>query len=407
VTTAQAPTDADLTAMRRACALAARGAGSALPNPVVGCVLLAPDGTVVGEGFHERAGGPHAEVVALRAAGERAAGATAVVSLEPCNHTGRTGPCSEALLAAGVARVGVAVRDPWVPAAGGIERLRAAGVPVVDLSQWAGVAVTGDPASAPAAVPAAAVADLSPVTGDPGPTSTAVTGGPATADARVRAVVAAAEDVNRVWLTAARRQRPFVTVKTAMSLDGRIAAEDGTSQWISSPSSRAEVHELRRRVDSIAVGVGTVLADDPQLTARDADGTVTGRQPLRVVVDSRGRTPAAARVLDDAAPSLLATVEEIGAGPDGRVDLAALLARLYRDGRRHLLVEGGPRLAAAFLDAHLADEVLIYLAPLLLGAGRSALEGGAVTTLADAHRAELRELRRLGPDVVLRYRMMS
>jgi diaminohydroxyphosphoribosylaminopyrimidine deaminase/5-amino-6-(5-phosphoribosylamino)uracil reductase len=403
VSTVQRPTDVELAAMWRACELAARGAGSALPNPVVGCVLLSPIGEVIGEGFHERAGGPHAEVVALRAAGERAAGATAVVTLEPCNHTGRTGPCSEALLDAGVARVVVAVRDPWAPASGGIDRLRAAGVQVVDLSQLAVTDPTGagDVGSAPVDQGSAAGA----VTGRPDAAAPAVTGDPAAPVAAVRAAVDAAEDVNRVWLTAARTERPFVTLKMATSLDGRVAAKDGTSQWISSPESRAEVHELRRRVDSIAVGVGTVLADDPQLTARDADGTVTGRQPLRVVVDSTGQTPATARVLDDAAPTLLATLAEIGAGPDGRVDLAALLDRLYRDGRRHLLLEGGPRLAAAFLDAHLVDEVLVYLAPLLLGAGRSALDGGSVTTLADAHRAELRELRRLGPAAVLRYRL--
>ncbi len=368
---------AELAALTRACELAARGAGTVLPNPVVGCVLLSPGGDVVGEGFHQRAGGPHAEVVALGAAGERAAGATAVVTLEPCNHTGRTGPCTEALITAGVARVLVAVRDPWAPASGGIERLRAAGVEVLDLASRAGVPGEGGPATDDPAVPGESVA----------------------------AAVDAAQDVNRVWLTATRERRPFVTLKMAMSIDGRVAAADGTSRWISSPASRAQVHELRRMVDSIAVGVGTVLADDPQLTARDADGAVTGRQPLRIVVDSLRRTPSTARALDNIAPSLLATVDEIGAGPDGRVDLAALLGRLYRGGRRHLLVEGGPRLAAAFLDAHLVDEILVYLAPVLLGAGRSALEGGAVATLADAHRAELRELRRLGPDVVLRYRV--
>ncbi len=378
------PTAAELAAVARACELAARGAGSALPNPVVGCVLLSPGGDVVGEGFHERAGGPHAEIVALDAAGERARGATAVVTLEPCNHTGRTGPCSEALIAAGVARAVVAVRDPWLPAAGGIDRMRAAGLTVVDLA-----------AEAPTAASDAAV------TGPSGPGASE----PASSRPEIAAAVDAAEDVNRVWLTATRRQRPFVTLKMAVLIDGRVAAEDGTSQWISSPQSRAEVHHLRRAVDGIAVGIGTVLADDPQLTARDADGVVAGRQPLRVVVDSRGRTPAAARVLDDAAPTLLATVDRFGAGPDGRVDLAALLAQLYRDGRRHLLVEGGPHLAAAFLDADLVDEVLVYLAPILLGAGRSALEGGTVTTLADAHRAELREFRRLGPDVALRYRI--
>ena len=353
----------ELAALHRAVELAGRGAGTALPNPVVGCVLLAPGGWTVGEGFHEHPGGPHAEVAAIAAAGQWARGATAVVTLEPCNHTGRTGPCSEALLAAGVARVIVAVRDGWPPAAGGIDRLRAAGVDVVDVS-------TLESASSLAAV-------------------------------------RAAEDVNRVWLTTVRRGRPFVTWKTGMTIDGRVAAVDGTSRWITSPESRADVHALRARVDTIMVGVGTVLADDPQLTARDAGGVGRGRQPLRVVLDSAGRTPPAARVLDESAPTWLATADDVGRGADGRVDAAAVLDRLFDRGRRHVLLEGGPRLAAAFLDAGLVDEAVVYLAPTLLGAGRSALDGGLVSTLGDAHRAELRELARLGPDVRLRYTIVA
>ncbi|WP_420123469.1 bifunctional diaminohydroxyphosphoribosylaminopyrimidine deaminase/5-amino-6-(5-phosphoribosylamino)uracil reductase RibD, partial [Nakamurella sp.] len=313
-------TPAELAALHRAAVVAGRGAATALPNPVVGCVLLAPGGWTVGEGFHERPGGPHAEVVALRAAGPLARGATAVVTLEPCNHTGRTGPCAEALLAAGVARVLVAVRDPWPPAAGGLARLRAAGVDVVDLPALAATGPAADPA-----IPAA---------------------------------VAAAEDVNRVWLGAMRLGRPFVTWKVGMTLDGRVAAPDATSRWITSPPSRADVHALRARIDTILVGVGTVLADDPQLTVRDADGRPVGRQPLRVVLDSAGRTPAAARVRDEAAPTWIATAESPGAGADGRVDPAAVLAELWRRGRRHVLLEGGPRVAAAFLDAGLVDEVV-------------------------------------------------
>ncbi|MET0863483.1 MAG: bifunctional diaminohydroxyphosphoribosylaminopyrimidine deaminase/5-amino-6-(5-phosphoribosylamino)uracil reductase RibD [Nakamurella sp.] len=351
----------EIGALRRAVELAAKGAGTVLPNPVVGCVLLAPGGWTVGEGFHQQAGGPHAEVVALAAAGPWAAGATAVVTLEPCNHTGRTGPCSEALIAAGVARVVVAVGDPWAPAAGGIERLRAAGVDVLDLADFH--------------------------------------------DQAALSAVAAAEDVNRVWLTATRARRPFVTWKVGMTIDGRVAAADGTSRWITSAESRADVHALRRQVDTMLVGIGTVLADDPQLTVRDADGVVTGPQPLRVVVDSMGRTPAGARVLDKAAETWLATTQDVGALPDGRVDLPAVLERLYQRGRRHVLLEGGPRLAAAFLDAGLVDEALVYLAPTLLGAGRIALEGGKVGTLADAHRAELREVSRFGPDIRLRYEL--
>jgi diaminohydroxyphosphoribosylaminopyrimidine deaminase / 5-amino-6-(5-phosphoribosylamino)uracil reductase len=349
----------EIAALRRATDLADLGAGTVLPNPVVGCVLLASGGWTVGEGYHERAGGPHAEVAAIAAAGDWARGATAVVTLEPCNHTGRTGPCTEALLAAGVVRVVVAVRDPWHTASGGIERLRQAGIEVVE----------------------AALVD------------TAAAG----------RAVAAAEDVNRVWLTTTRQRRPFVTWKAGMTIDGRVAATDGTSRWITSEQSRADVHALRARVDTMMVGVGTVLADDPQLTVRDSAGAVVGRQPLRVVVDSHGRTPAGARVLDDAADSWLATAAEAGTGPDGRVDLGAVLGRLQQRGQRHILLEGGPTLATAFLDAALVDEAIVYVAPTLLGAGRSALDGGAVGTLPDAHRAELRDVARLGPDVRLRY----
>lgn len=424
---------AELAALRRACELAARGAGTTLPNPVVGCVLLAPDGTVVGEGFHERAGGPHAEVVALAAAGERAAGATAVVTLEPCNHTGRTGPCSEALIAAGVARVVVAVRDPWPTAAGGIDRLREAGVDVIDLPAALGDAASREVGRGAAGSGDAVAGDSSsvgPVLGESvfgGPAVGDVTLGDAAsggtvrgvgvavgdaagddgvADDAVRQAVALAEDVNRVWLTATRLGRPFVTLKIAESLDGRVAAPDGSSRWISGPESRADAHRMRAEIDTILVGVGTVLADDPALTARAADGTPGPRQPLRVVLDGRGRTPAGAHVRDDTAPSLIATASDYGADAAGRVDVEALLTDLYRRGRRHLLVEGGPRVAASFLDAGLVDEVLVYLAPLLLGAGRSAVEGGALVTLAGAHRLELVESRRFGGDLVLRYRFL-
>ncbi len=340
---------AETRALARAVDLAGRGSSTALPNPVVGCVLLSPAGDVVGEGFHARAGGPHAEVVALADAGAKAVGATAVVTLEPCNHTGRTGPCSLALIAAGVAKVVVAVRDPWPTAAGGLETLRAAGIEVVDVSE----------------------------------------------------IGSAAEDVNRVWLTGTRRHRPFVTFKAGMTIDGRVAASDGTSRWITSPESRADVHELRARVDTMMVGVGTVLADDPLLTVRDGAGRPVGEQPLRVVVDSGGRTPAAAKVRNDQAPTLIATAAAYGG--NARVDLMVLLSDLYRQGRRHVLLEGGPRLATAMLDSGLVDEIVVYVAPLLLGAGRALLAGGSVGTLADAHRGHLRSVDSFGPDVRLRY----
>ncbi|WP_111768368.1 bifunctional diaminohydroxyphosphoribosylaminopyrimidine deaminase/5-amino-6-(5-phosphoribosylamino)uracil reductase RibD [Nakamurella deserti] len=334
--------------MHRALELAVRGATEVLPNPVVGCVLLTPDGTVIGEGWHERYGDAHAEVNALRAAGDRARGATAVVTLEPCNHTGRTGPCARALIAAGVARVVVANTDPSETAGGGAETLRAAGVEVV-------TGVLADEAS----------------------------------------------DVNRVWLTGVRRRRPFVTFKTGMTLDGRVAAPDGTSRWITSAESRADVHRLRQRVDTMLVGSGTVLTDDPVLTVRDADGRPLPRQPLRVVADSTGRTPPRARVRNGDAETWIATAAEVGGG-DG-LDLPHLLSMLWVRGRRHVLLEGGPRLAAAFFDAGLVDEVVAYIAPTVLGAGRPSVDGGAAATLTDAHRLTLREVTRIGDDVRLRY----
>lgn len=344
--------DAEQAALLRAAELAARGIVGTLPNPVVGCVVLDQSGAVVGEGWHERAGGPHAEVVALADAGGSARGGTAVVTLEPCNHTGRTGPCTEALIAAGVRRVVVGARDPWEPAAGGMVRLASAGVQVIDASR----------------TPIGAVA----------------------------------AEVNRVWLTAMRLQRPFVTLKLGATLDGRVAAPDGTSRWITSDAARVDVHRFRAEVDTMMVGIGTVLDDDPQLTVRDADGDESARQPLRVVVDSTGRTPSGARLFAGPGEVLVATAAEFP-GIGGRVDLSALLAELFRGGRRHVLLEGGPRLAAAALDADLVDDVILYLAPIVLGAGRSAIEGGAATTLMDAHRLEIRDVTRFGPDVRLRY----
>lgn len=353
------PSRLERLAMDRACELAVRGVGTALPNPVVGCVVLDSGGATVGEGFHERAGGPHAEIVALAEAGERARGGTAVVTLEPCDHTGRTGPCSEALIAAGIARVVVAVRDPSPLAAGGIERLRSSGIAVVELTE------PGDPQADEA------------------------------------------REVNRVWLGAISANRPFVTSKIAMTIDGRVAAKDGTSKWISSSESRVDAHRIRGEIDAIMVGVGTVLADDPALTARDTHGRPVGRQPLRVVADTHGRTPPGAKVRDGSAETLIASGADYGIAADGRVQLASVLRDLFDRGRRHLLVEGGPGLSAAMFDAGLVDEVLVYLAPMVLGAGRSAVDGGSVRTLADAHRLELREMRQLGPDLVLRYRVLA
>jgi diaminohydroxyphosphoribosylaminopyrimidine deaminase/5-amino-6-(5-phosphoribosylamino)uracil reductase len=334
-------------AMRRAILLAARGLGTTSPNPVVGCLLLDPEGEVVGEGFHAYAGGPHAEIVALAQAGERARGGTCVVTLEPCNHTGRTGPCAQALIGAGIRRVVIAVDDPTPVAAGGAATLRSAGVQVE----------TG---------------------------------------VRRRE----AEQGNIAWLTAVRRARPYVTWKFAATLDGRSAAADGTSQWITSAQARTDVHTLRSTVDAIIVGVGTVLADDPQLTVRDLrDGSLAIKQPLRVVLDSRGRTPEDARVRDAAAPTWIATAAALGTGPDGRIDLHALLAELYARGVRNALLEGGPTLAGAFLSAGLIDTVIGYISPKLLGAGTPALVDAGVTTIADAIELDLTDITQIGPDL--------
>jgi diaminohydroxyphosphoribosylaminopyrimidine deaminase/5-amino-6-(5-phosphoribosylamino)uracil reductase len=344
---AQGGTMTEDEAMRRAIALAARGLGTTSPNPVVGCLLLDADGVVVGEGFHAYAGGPHAEIVALAHAGARARGGTCVVTLEPCNHTGRTGPCAQALIDAGVERVVIAVDDPTPVAAGGVATMRDAGIEV---------------------------------------------------ETGLRR--AEAERGNVAWLTAVRRARPYVTWKFAATLDGRSAAADGTSQWITSEPARADVHALRGTVDAIVAGIGTVLADDPQLTVRDlGTGSLAIKQPLRVVADSHGRTPGNARVRDAAAPTWIATAAAVGTGPDGRIDLHALLTELYARGVRNVLLEGGPTLAGAFLADGLVDTVIGYVAPKLLGSGRSALGAAGVTTIAEAIELDLTDVTQIGPDL--------
>jgi diaminohydroxyphosphoribosylaminopyrimidine deaminase / 5-amino-6-(5-phosphoribosylamino)uracil reductase len=352
-----ATTEAEV--MRRAIALAARGLGHTSPNPVVGCVILDADGRIAGEGWHQRAGGPHAEVHALRAAGERARGGTAVVTLEPCNHTGRTGPCAQALLDAGIARVVYAVADPNAKAAGGAATLAAAGAAVE----------TGLLAEEAAAV-------------------------------------------NEAWLTSMRRGRPFVLWKYAATLDGRSAAADGTSRWITSAESRADVHRLRAEADAVVVGSGTLRADDPHLAVRGPGGA---RQPLRVVLDSKATIAPGARVLDGTAPTLVAVAEDAptlrlpgaetvrlpraASGPG--LDIPALLGELHARGVRSVLLEGGPTLAGAFLAARAVDKVVGYLAPALLGAGAPALADAGITTITRALRLELTDVTRLGPDLRL------
>lgn len=338
-------TEAELAAMRRAIELAVRGAHTTPPNPDVGCVVLDTAGHPVGEGWHERPGGPHAEIEALSRAGDDARGGTAVVTLEPCNHTGRTGPCTQALIGAGIRRVVVAVTDPNPVAAGGIATLRAHDI-----------------------------------------------------DVETGVLADAAAQANARWLTPFRTGRPFVVWKFAATLDGRSAAADGTSRWITGPDARADVHRLRAAVDTVVAGVGTVLADDPQLTARRGTDHAV-RQPLRVVVDSAGRTPATARVRDDEAPTWIATSEDVGAASDGRVDLTKLLHRLHERGQRYVLLEGGPTLAGAFWRAGLVDRVVGYVAPALLGAGPAALADAGVTTIGAAIRLDVSDVAVIGGDV--------
>jgi diaminohydroxyphosphoribosylaminopyrimidine deaminase/5-amino-6-(5-phosphoribosylamino)uracil reductase len=333
----------DTAAMRRAIALSRLSLGETSPNPNVGCVVLDAAGNVAGEGRTAPVGGPHAEVNALAAAGERARGGTAVVTLEPCDHTGRTGPCSAALLAARVSRVVFAVADPDPVAAGGAATLRAAGVEVVS-----GVLEQG------------------------------------------------ARDAMTPWLTAVGRGRPFIVWKFAATLDGRSAAADGTSKWITSAEARADVHELRATVDAVIAGAGTVRADDPQLTARFADGSARPRQPLRVVLAGASGTPEKAKVHDGAAPTWV-----VEPGPGGRVDLHELAKALFERGVRHVLLEGGPTLAGAFLAAGLVDRVVAYLAPALLGAGPAALGDAGISTIADALRLDVVDVTMVGPDVRL------
>lgn len=325
----------EVAAMARAVTLSAAGLGRTAPNPVVGAVVLDAGGRQVGEGFHARAGGPHAEVVALSGARERARAGTVVVTLEPCRHAGRTGPCTAALLRAGVARVVYAVPDPTPRAAGGAAELAAAGV--------------------------------------------AVEGG-VLADAAAR--------VNEAWLLAARLGRPFVTWKCAATLDGRVAAADGTSRWITGPAARADAHRLRAECDAILVGTGTALADDPRLTVRVPGAPPAHRQPLRVVLGRRPLPPGA-RLLDGSAETLLIADR----------DPAGALKLLYDRGVRHVLVEGGPTVAGAFVAAGLVDRVVGYLAPALLGAGPPALGDAGLPTLAAARRLRFDDVVRVGPDL--------
>lgn len=321
-------------AMTRALELATRGPRGV--NPQVGAVLLSPDGEIVAEGWHQGAGTPHAEVDALsKLAPDAARGATAVVTLEPCNHTGRTGPCALALIEAGVSRVIYALDDPGAVSGGGADRLRDAGVSVE--------------------------------AGEQADTAEAIIGG---------------------WLTAQRLGRPEVTVKWAQSLDGRAAASDGTSQWITGPEARADVHRRRAEADAIVVGTGTVLSDDPALTARDGDA-LHAHQPTPVVIGTR-TTPDDAAVRLHPHPPLLFDTH----------DLHEVMADLHARGIQSVFVEGGPTLASAFIAAGLADRVLAYIAPVLLGGNRTALTDIGVGSIDAARRLTVEEWLPLGADLL-------
>jgi diaminohydroxyphosphoribosylaminopyrimidine deaminase/5-amino-6-(5-phosphoribosylamino)uracil reductase len=357
--------------MARALQLAALGRCSTAPNPAVGCVVLDPGGAIVGEGWHRRAGEPHAEVHALQAAGARARGGTLYVTLEPCAHHGRTPPCVDAVLASGVARVVVAMRDPDPRVAGrGLTRLVDVGV----VTQ-AGL--------------------LEP----------------------------AARELNRGFSARMTRGMPWVTVKLGQSADGRTALADGTSQWITGDAARADVQRLRARACVVLTGIGTVLADDPALTVRDAGLPLHGRAVRRVVLDAHARLPQQARVATDGLPTLVftargcatriaaapgsaLTVREAATDTAGRLDLADVLAQLAQLECNEVLVEAGSTLAGAFVHAGLADELVLYVAPTVLGHdSRPALQWPEpLRSLAERPRFAFHDVRRVGDDLRLTLR---
>ncbi|MDP2432212.1 MAG: bifunctional diaminohydroxyphosphoribosylaminopyrimidine deaminase/5-amino-6-(5-phosphoribosylamino)uracil reductase RibD [Pseudomonadota bacterium] len=354
---------ADHAHMARALRLAERGLFTTTPNPRVGCVIV-NDGQVVGEGWHARAGEAHAEVHALRAAGERARGATAYVTLEPCSHHGRTPPCANALIDAGLSRVVAAMRDPNPQVSGG-------GLTLLTL---AGIQV------------------------------------------EVGVLEAEARELNIGFIARMTRGRPWLRVKTASSLDGKTALLNGESKWITGPAARADVQAWRARACAILTGVGTVLADDPRMNVRDLD---TPRQPLKIIVDSRLNTPPTAQILQGGAlivcafddPSRRAALQAVGAevlcipGPNGRVGLAALIGELGRRGLNEIHVEAGATLNGALLDAGLVDEWIAYLAPLVMGdAARGVFALPPLGDMANRLPFKLLDSRLIGGDLRLTLR---
>jgi len=359
--------DTDERFMWAALDLARRGRGTTSPNPMVGAVVVR-DGKIVGSGYHQAAGMPHAEVIALRQAGEKARGAVLYVNLEPCAHRGRTGPCADAIIRAGVRRVVAAMEDPNPLVSGkGFQKLAAAGIEV-----------------------------------------------------RSGVLEENARRLNEAYIKYITTGRPFVIVKTAVTADGKTATRTGHSRWITGEKARAFVHRLRHNSDAIAVGIGTVLRDNPLLTARPEGGG--GRDPLRVIVDSRARLPLDARVINPAsrAPTLLAVtpaapedklraLEERGVEilvlpeREGRVDLEALLRKLGEREVCQLLVEGGGSLNYSLLEAGLVDKLMLFIAPLIVGGRESptSFDGAGVARLEEAWRLRDVEIKQYDGDLLL------
>lgn len=360
-------TPEDARHMARAIRLAERGLFTTDPNPRVGCVIV-KEGRVVGEGWHRKAGGPHAEVEALRMAGEAARGGTAYVSLEPCSHHGRTPPCADALIRAGLARVVAAMQDPNPKVSGnGLRRLAEAGITV-------GCGL----------------------------------------------LESAAEALNPGFCKRMRTGRPWVRSKLAMSLDGRTAMASGESKWITGPDARRDVHRLRARSSVVVTGIETVLADDPELTARLGGDAGDILQPARVVLDSKGRLPATAKLAHRPGrtialvgtgfgprPDWPESVEigETPLGADGRLDLAAVVDWLGQAQFNEAMIEAGPTLNGALLRAGLVDEWIVYMAPVVLGdGGRGLFHLPELARMADRFELELREVRRVGRDIRMTFR---
>lgn len=352
--------------MARACELAEQGLFTTSPNPRVGCILVDPLGQALSEGFHAHAGGPHAEIVALTQAGARAKDATVYVTLEPCNHYGKTGPCTEALIRAGVRELVYGMEDPNPLVGGqGLQRLRDAGIQVR---------------------------------------------GPVL-DAQVRALNPGFDKRMRTGL-------PYVRCKMAMSLDGRTAMASGESQWITGPEARGQGQYWRARSCAIVTGVGTVLADNPALTVRDPRFGATPRQPLRVVVDTRGRTPADAKVLTGPGRAVLAQGQAnpfpVGAHivwalpqASGKLDLQALVQRLGEEQCNEVLVEAGPALMGSFLQAGLVDELILFVAPKLLGNTAQPLLVWPISQLQDAAQLQIDSITPVGADWCIRARPLN